>query len=72
MTNSRAHYYKGWSFRQHARSRWGLLRLSDGFMTWHNSYQGCRSFIRQHGQAANPDQSYELALVQPMPSLTHA
>lgn len=62
MSTSRAHYYKGWSFRQHARGRWGLLRLADGYTSWHNSYGGCKSFIRQYGEAPDPDQSYERAM----------
>jgi hypothetical protein len=66
MSAARTHYYKGWSFRQHARGRWGLLRLTDGYISWHNSYGGCRSFIRLYGEASDPDQAYERALAQPM------
>lgn len=67
---TKAHYYKGWTFRQHSRGHWGMLRLSDCFMSWHNSYDGCRRFIRSHGTADNPDQSYELSMAAGLPTYT--
>lgn len=62
------HHFQGWSFSQQCRGQWTLLRLSDGFKSWHQSYQGCKSFIRLHGAAVDPDQSYELNCS----TLTHA
>ena len=59
---TKTHIYQEWTFFQVRRSQWALIRLSDGFTTHHNSYDGCRRFIKQHGTAANPDQSYELAM----------
>jgi hypothetical protein len=52
---ARVYHYKGWSYRQHRRGRWGLLRLSDGFQTWHQSRTGAEAFIRRWGAAVDPD-----------------
>ena len=60
-TTSKTHIYKGWTFFQVRRGQWALIRLSDEFTTHHNSYAGCKLFIRKHGAAADPDASYELA-----------
>jgi hypothetical protein len=60
-TPSKLHSYKGWTFQQARRSHWILVRISDGYTSWHRSFDGCRLFISQHGTALNPDASYELA-----------
>jgi hypothetical protein len=59
---SKVHTLKGWSFYQSNRGQWLLVRISDGFRSWHNSYDGCCRYIRKHGNAADPDASYEAAM----------
>lgn len=52
--------YRGWQFAQLKRGYWGMIRLSDGFKSHHNSKGGCESFIRKHGSADNPDKAYDI------------
>ena len=59
MKTSKLHTYKGWQFQMQSYANWLLVRTSDGFTTHHNSFDGCKLFIRDHGDAADPDASYE-------------
>jgi hypothetical protein len=58
---TRTYTYKGWTYGQQTKGHWILTRLSDGYTSWHQSSQGCRSFIRLYGTAADPDLSLELS-----------
>lgn len=59
---AKVYAYKGWQFRQICRGNWEIVRMADGFHSYHNTLGGCQAFVRLHGTASNPDAAYQASL----------